>query len=397
MPRSQSLLSVVRKNLLLRDDPFQPLSGFRRGRPPVPIPLTAPVGPAAMPTTANRPDDLARVSAALGQTGFSDLAPRANTPRIKSFDTRLDGGIRDFQRRHRLKVDGLMNPGGPTARTLSRVLAHPPLKNLSAEAVSANGRLVRHLMTTTEDGIVPDLMTSDFRANKASRAKTADFLSQLFNRAPDRARNLHAKANIQMSAKEKSQLDKLIVQARLADEEALVKPLATPPGDADDDKPDDPDVPDDPGQDDDPDDEPDDEPDEPEQPEPDKEKCKELIEALKKAEADLRGAQSFHDGAQMAVNEKTNEVKQKRAAYEQAFKAFAAETGIALWDIYKGRIPRGVPLPSNVQRAKEAYETASRELKVLIDELHRAEDKLKQAQERVSELQKQIEAAGCSN
>ena len=193
-----------------------------------------------------------------------------------------------------------------------------------------------------------------------------------------------------------SLLDKLILQARLADEDD--DPTPDDPGQDDPEEPDDPPHdpehprpgdPDDPDEDEEPDD-----PEEPEKPKPDKEKCKRLHEALKEAEADLRGAESLHDGAQKAVNEKTDEVDRKQAAYEEALIAFAIENGIVL--IFKTRLPPGVQLPSDVLRAKEAYEIASRELEVLIEELHRAEDKLGQARERVAELNEEIEAAGCN-
>ena len=39
-------------------------------------------------------------------------------------------------------------------------------------------------MTTTADGIVPDLMAEDFSLGASGRAKTADFLGQLFRRDP---------------------------------------------------------------------------------------------------------------------------------------------------------------------------------------------------------------------
>ena len=60
-------------------------------------------------------------------------------------------------------------------------------------------------------------------------------------------------------------------------------------------------------------------------------------------------------------------------------------------------LTRGVSPPSEVLRLKEAYEIASRELEVLIDEMRRARDQLEQARERVSELRGQISAAGCGN
>ena len=243
-------------------------------------------------------------------------------------------------------------------------------------------------MGTTADGMVPDLMAGDFRHGREGRAKTADFLSQLFARDPARARSLRAKARGMMDADERRRLDRLILQARKADEEPPEEPPYDPehprPGDPDDPGEDEPEEPE--------------EPDEPEKPEkPDKEKCKRLSQALKDAEADLRGAQSLRDGAQKAVNEKTNELDQKFAVYKQALAAFAVQNGIALWEMLKGRIPRGVQLPSDVLLAKEAYETARAELEVLIDELHRAQEKLEQARERVSELREQISAAGCGN
>ena len=92
--------------------------------------------------------------------------------------------MRDFQRQKGLKVDGLLNPGGPTIHALGRALAWPSLKGLSGAAVSTNARLVRHLMTTTADGIVPDPMAEDFSLGASGRAKTADFLGQLFRRDP---------------------------------------------------------------------------------------------------------------------------------------------------------------------------------------------------------------------
>ena len=92
--------------------------------------------------------------------------------------------MRYFQRQKGLKVDGLLNLGGPTIHTLGRALAWPPLKGHSGAAVSANARLVRHLMTTTADGIVPDLMADYFSLGASGHAKTAAILGQLFRRDP---------------------------------------------------------------------------------------------------------------------------------------------------------------------------------------------------------------------
>ncbi len=182
MPRFSTLFAPIRQSLLERDDPFdpfQPLDEVRRKRPPVSLPLAAPVGQPDLPETRNRADDVGRVEGALGRAGVLGSARRCSV-----FDTRLETGVRDFQRQKGLKVDGLLNPGGPTIHALGRALAWPSLKGLSGAAVSTNARLVRHLMTTTADGIVHDLMAKDSSLSASGRAKTADFLGQLFRRDP---------------------------------------------------------------------------------------------------------------------------------------------------------------------------------------------------------------------
>ena len=55
-----------------------------------------------------------------------------------------------------------------------------PLAGLTSAAFSANARLIKHLLGTREDGLVPSLMADDFRLGLEGRAKTADFLGQLF-------------------------------------------------------------------------------------------------------------------------------------------------------------------------------------------------------------------------
>ena len=100
---------------------------MRRQRRPVSLPLAAPVGPPGLPKTRNRRDDV-------GRTGIFGGRKR----RRPVFDTRLETRVRDFQRQKGLRVDGLLNPGGPTIRALGRVLARPPLKGLSG--VDGGGR-----------------------------------------------------------------------------------------------------------------------------------------------------------------------------------------------------------------------------------------------------------------
>ena len=181
MPRFSTLFAPIRQSLLERDDsfdPFQPLDEVRRKRQHVSLPLAAPVGQLDLPKTRNRVDDVGRVEGALGQAGVFGGARQH-----PGFDTRLETGVRDFQRQKGLKVDGLLNPGSPNIHALGRALAWLPLKGLSGAAVSTNARLIRHLMMTT-DGIMPDLMAEDFSLGASGRAKTADFLGQLFRRDP---------------------------------------------------------------------------------------------------------------------------------------------------------------------------------------------------------------------
>jgi len=69
----------------------------------------------------NRRRDVARIESLLGRAGALDLA---HTDGVTGYaGLRLDDAIRRFQRRHRLKVDGQINPGGETITTLRAVLA----------------------------------------------------------------------------------------------------------------------------------------------------------------------------------------------------------------------------------------------------------------------------------
>ena len=100
----------------------------------------------------------------------------------------------------------------------------------------------------------------------------------MFRRDPARAQSLRAKAKARMAADDNSLLDKLILQARLADEED--DPTPEDPGQDDPDEPEDPPYdsghpqpsdPDDPGE-----DEPD-EPEGPEKPKPNKEEVRAMV------------------------------------------------------------------------------------------------------------------------
>lgn len=106
-------------------------SGFHTGR----VSLTAPVGEGG----ANRGRDMGharRIFETLGllDGGFSDRKKAEPEPQVLP---RLSSAIRGFQNMFGLKTDGLMNPGGPTARMLETTFG----KNTSpAPASAASGR-----------------------------------------------------------------------------------------------------------------------------------------------------------------------------------------------------------------------------------------------------------------
>ena len=69
----------------------------------------------------NKRRDVAKVESLLGRLGELNLA---ETDGVTGFaGARLDEAVRRFQKRHRLKVDGQINPGGETIATAGAVLA----------------------------------------------------------------------------------------------------------------------------------------------------------------------------------------------------------------------------------------------------------------------------------
>ncbi|MDA1089282.1 MAG: peptidoglycan-binding domain-containing protein [Proteobacteria bacterium] len=371
-----------------RNDPFQPLA--KRRRTPYPaLSLAAPVGPPDLPNTRNRPEDVRGVETALGRAGYPGLNQSSERG---VFDSRLDDGIRDFQRRYKLKVDGLLNPTGPTSQAISRVLARatakrrptPPLQGLSGEAYAANGRLVRHLIGAAADGIVPDLMAGDFRANQAGRAKTADFISQMFARDPARAKSLHAKAQARMEIDEKSLLDRLVLQARKSGAE----------NQADDDDDDEP-TPDDPGQDDDPDDDEPEEPDEPDEPKPNEEKCKRLKVELANAEQAAKEAVERMREAAEDFNKKSREVEARWQEFLKKAAAFGIGNIGALLELRRGKKPKSLTLPSEVSDALAAYRKAFQESTAALEKQKAAQAELDTKEADAEAIRDQIKENGC--
>ena len=82
-----------------------------------PVKIKEPVGPEA----PNRRPDVAKVETFLDRTGYLDLA-KAEGP-TGYYGSRVDQGIRGFQKENALKVDGLINPDGETLQTLGALLS----------------------------------------------------------------------------------------------------------------------------------------------------------------------------------------------------------------------------------------------------------------------------------
>ena len=69
----------------------------------------------------NRKDDIIKIETALGHTG--DLDPHPTSGPTGFYGVRQMDGIKRFQKRNGLAGDGVVKPGGPTIRALSRALA----------------------------------------------------------------------------------------------------------------------------------------------------------------------------------------------------------------------------------------------------------------------------------
>lgn len=96
-----------------------------------PVEIKAPVGPAA----PNRRPDVAKVETFLDRTGQLDLITTDGPTGY--YGSRVDQGIRRFQKDNALKVDGLVKPEGPTIQRLGTVLLQPmdaPARGSTAEA-----------------------------------------------------------------------------------------------------------------------------------------------------------------------------------------------------------------------------------------------------------------------
>ncbi len=168
---------------------------------------------------ANRREDVALVETALERTGHLNRRSRATGHMSRP----LDRAVRSFQRANNLQEDGLLNPGGATVKKLAGMFGQsapkpdrsplagtPALPNISAETFSGNSRSVRHLMSTTDDGLFPTLLSEAFRSSPKGRAEVADFFVQLRQRDPERAKIMRDKTVPGLNPDQEQTLDVLI-------------------------------------------------------------------------------------------------------------------------------------------------------------------------------------------
>ena len=153
------------------------------------------------------PDDVLNVKQGLAELGFYRSPARGldGRPEEALFD-----GVRAFQGRHGLTVDGMMRPGGETVRKLndeltsrqrSGLLGQPTepegekpwwrsgrVGETSATARFQNAQSVHHLLGQGNNGDLPNLYAAALRdGGHEAIAETADFLGQLHGRDPERA------------------------------------------------------------------------------------------------------------------------------------------------------------------------------------------------------------------
>ncbi|MEO5375901.1 MAG: peptidoglycan-binding protein [Alphaproteobacteria bacterium] len=174
----------------------------------------------------NDPEDVIKVETVMGNAGHFDL---------KGFDgptgyvgSVLDKGIRDFQGRNGLEVDGIINPGGPTITTARKHLGDlldvytppsarqvedhharvqrgeegllvtrppsptlrpvPDLPEVSGDTFAMNRRSADYLRRNGTDGEHPRWTALDVvERGPAGVARARDLVEQLREQAPDRA------------------------------------------------------------------------------------------------------------------------------------------------------------------------------------------------------------------
>lgn len=164
--------------------------------------------PVVMNFTSNS-DDILNTKKALSKTGHYTSPEYGLTP---DPDNTLYDGLKKFQQQNRLKIDGAMNPEGPTAKKLGQKIAEIDQKKylflkpkpvgkpknawwrsssiprINNEEFADNARAVKTLSGYSSHGEHPRWIAEDIiNGDKLSVAKLADLLGQLEDKEPERA------------------------------------------------------------------------------------------------------------------------------------------------------------------------------------------------------------------
>ena len=194
---------------------------------------------------ANRRSDVIKVESLLAASG--ELDDGGTDGPTGYFGQNLEDGIRRYQRNRGLKTDGRLDPGGATISTLrgqlksrfgdrpaptpDQVEAHhkalaagkdsplrpkpkplrlrPPAQAMPADdaSFSGNRRLVDHLGTTRDDGLLPKLFSDALQTGGTrAEAEFRDFMDQLGKRDPARAATLGRKIHGALPADQRERL-----------------------------------------------------------------------------------------------------------------------------------------------------------------------------------------------
>jgi|GEM_PF-1024989 len=275
------------------------------------ITVGRPVGP-RQDADGNKPDDVKRVRLGLVGNGFLEPHPRNENSDV--YDDEAQSAVKSFQKKNKLKEDGLLNPGGPTLKALNNALtpplrrrAAPNLNALPGDAFSENARLVRALTRNYGQGTVPKHIAEAVKENWSGQAddEVDDLFGQLAKASPTDAMRLFRASNDELktmgqlpfSLADLPEMTRLVFAdpAPLADNDNGPEggqPEGDAPGDAPSDRPDNPG-----GSDDDKPDGPTEEPDEPKE-----DPCAELRDVVASINDDLEKNQFDQNAKQRAVD-----------------------------------------------------------------------------------------------
>ncbi len=363
-----------------------------------PFRLDAPVGVGG----ANRRADVSLVETALTRTKH---LPAGGRP-TGFMSSPLADAVRDFQRDRKLKIDGRLDPAGPTVSALANsfgqtapkpaAVRRPPLAALSSDAVGANGRTVAHLMTTANDGLIPRLIADDVAGKAPLRAKAVDLLAKLRERDPDRAKTMRDKARAFLGEAARALLDDMVDDHATERAEGLRETAerlkrqsedAPDPGDRDDE------------------DEP---PDEPGEPGPN---CEAEEDAVEEAEEELENAEKHLELSEDAVSETESDIERtevgiseteafiqeekERIAFKEKeidrAKFIARNTFDRRHAIMVDEKIRGIRI--EIEEIQEEIEQAGEKLKDLRDELKSLKETLIERRETVADAKESLEQA----